>query len=72
MTETTERPTQTDARPQQHADMLAQALQQPGVREFIEVYESYKAVEAAARPYQQAMATKKIVSTTNTSGPVVR
>ena len=42
------------------------------MREFIEVYESYKAIEDAARPYQQAMGVKKIVSTTNTSGPVVR
>lgn len=67
-----ERPEGKDTRLQQHADLLEQALRQPGVKEFIEVYESYRPLEDAARPYRQLVETKWIVSTTNSSGPVTR
>lgn len=72
----TERPVEcpegNDTRLQQQADLLEQALQQPGVREFIEVYDSYRPLEDAARSYRQVMEIKSVVSTTDSSGPVTR
>jgi len=73
MVETTQkRPEGEDIRSKQQADLLEAALRQPGVKEFIEVYERFRPIEEAARSYRQAMSIKRVVSTTNTSGPVTR
>ena len=52
--------------------LLQSALSQPGVRELVEVYEAWKAVEAVAAPQRQLMGVKRTVSVSSSSGPVVR
>lgn len=67
-----DQPEQPDTRPKQLSELLEQALRQPGVREFMAVYENWKALEDVTRPHRQAMGVKRIVSVSNTSGPMVR
>lgn len=58
--------------PPELSDLLRQALQQPGVRELMAVYENWKTLEDVVRPHRQAMGVKRIISASNVSGPAVR
>jgi hypothetical protein len=58
--------------PQELSDLLREALQQPGVRELMAVYENWKMLEDVTRPHRQAMGVKRIISASNVSGPTVR
>lgn len=59
-----------DSRAHEVTDLLQQALQQPGVRELMEVYEQWQRRDEATRPYLQALGVKRIISASNTSRPV--
>jgi hypothetical protein len=59
-------------RPQELSDLLRQALQQPGVRELMAVYEHWKTLENVAQSHCQALGMRRIISTSNVSGPMVR
>ena len=59
-------------RPQELSDLLRQALQQPGVRELMAVYEHWKTLEHVAQSHRQALGVRRIISASNVSGPTVR
>ena len=50
--------------------LLERALKQPGVREFLEVFESWQSTEASAKPYLLAVAQKPILYASNSSVPL--
>jgi hypothetical protein len=58
--------------PQELSDLLKPALQQPGIRELMAVYENWKTLEDVVRPHRQAMGVKRIISVSNVSGPTGR
>jgi hypothetical protein len=62
----------SNTRPQELSDLLRQALQQPGASEFMAVYEHWKTLDDAARPYRRAIGMKRVISASNTSGSIVR
>jgi len=63
----------TDTRTEQGTEvtkLLEQALKEPGVKELMDLYDSWRTLEEAAWPYRQAMAVRTIVSASNSSTPV--
>lgn len=64
-------------RPEKKADaaelseLLEQALKEPGVKELMDLYDSWRTLEDAARPYRQAMAVRRIISASNSSTPII-
>lgn len=42
--------------------LIVSAEERPGVREVMEVYQHYRTVEEAARPYSQLIGLRRIVS----------
>jgi hypothetical protein len=50
------------------AELLRQALAQPGIRAVMQVYRSWDAVEKAARPYSQVMQDKPLITASDSSG----
>jgi hypothetical protein len=51
----------SDTQPPELSDLLRQALQQPGVRELMAVYENWKTLEDVTRSHREAMGVKRII-----------
>ena len=52
-------------REQEHAAMLKEALARPGVREVMQVYQSYQKVDKGLDPYRLATKHPEVVITTD-------
>jgi hypothetical protein len=57
-----------ESRSRKLADLVARASRQPGVKELMELYRDWSVLEERVRPYRQAMAVRRIVSVSDTSG----
>ncbi len=51
------------------AQRMKKAMKQPGVKEAMEVYGNWRRTDESARPYRQAMTSRKVVYLSNTSNP---
>jgi len=52
-------------------DLLKQALERPGVREAVAIFERWQQLDHASKPYTDAMRPRRIVSTASASNPVI-
>lgn len=52
-------------------EILRRALQQPGIKEMIEVYGQYQALESAAMTHRRVSGLKQHISSSSSSGPQV-
>ena len=52
--------------------LIQAAARQPGVAELLSVYESWRRFDEVFEAHNQFMATKHVVSTSSSSGPVLR
>ena len=52
--------------------LLESAMKQPGIKEVMEVYNSWKVLDKTVQFHQQVLGMTRIVSLSNNSGPVVR
>lgn len=52
--------------------LLKQAMEHPGVADFMEVYESWKKYEEATKAHNLLKATRQITSLSSSSGPLLR
>ena len=58
---------QDSKREQEHAAMLKEALSRPGIREVMQVYQTYKQMDNALNPYRFATKRRgKVITTTQT------
>ena len=60
------------SRVKQCESLLNEACNRPGVRELMEVYETWRTFEAQAIQGRQAIAIQKVIALSDSSGPVVR
>jgi len=67
-----EKELQIMGRRSQADDLLKQAMKQPGIQQLMAVYEDWKKVDNVAKPYREVMGVKRVISTSNTSGPINR
>jgi hypothetical protein len=51
------------------SELLEEALRQPGVREAMEVYQNWRELDEAARPYRAIAGVRTVVSASNNSVP---
>lgn len=56
---------------QESRDLLRRALEKPGVRDLMLVYEQWEKFNRAAEPCRQAMSAKRVVCASNSSGPAI-
>jgi len=52
--------------------LLESAKNQPGVKEVMAVYDTWRTLDKTFQLHQQILGTTRIVSLSNNSGPVVR
>ena len=64
MVENTRKPEQSD-REAQHAAMLKEALERPGVREMMTVYRDWRQADSGLDPYRAATKEPLIITTTD-------
>lgn len=55
--------------PDEASRILQQALERPGVREMMSVYQQWESLCRAARPYCQAVGRKTVIALADTSEP---
>lgn len=53
------------AREQAYADLLRKALERPGIREVMQVYENWREVDHALAPYRAATREPEEITTTD-------
>jgi hypothetical protein len=56
----------------QHSKLIEAALSQPGVREVMAVYNHWRTLEDVAQHQSKALGVKRVISASNSSGPIVR
>lgn len=50
-------------------EILQRALERPGVREMMSVYQQWEAIEGAVRAYSQTITPRTVMAATDTSVP---
>ena len=61
---------QGENKAQEYAELLENALRQPGVREVMAVYENWKRFDAVAQTHRHALAVGKVITASNVSSPI--